>query len=379
MTVSCGGRDDGRRARRRRSPRTASASPSRRAGRSAARSPSGRSGIRRLGDGPVRDAVLQVRYVSAAGEVVKAGGPTVKNVSGFDLCRLLVGSRGTLGFIGDVILRTRPRAPLRAVVPRCARSRSTVLASAVPAGVGPVGRHDDVGAARGRRARRRRRGGAARPVAGRRPAGRCRPAGAGRSRPQRIRELTGTFVAEVGVGDRPPRRRRRRREPSTRRSSSCTGGSRSASTRPAGSTPASIRSMADPTAARRGTRRRGVAASRTPELLRSGMNAIFVAGEPCSGCRPRHPRDRARRRAHRGRRARAGARARRSVRRRRPRRDGVGARRRRRREADWREVGRMVAIVHALPRPCPCRLPRCDEFPWWQLRRAARRRRRSRR
>jgi glycolate oxidase FAD binding subunit len=34
----------------------------------------------------------------------------VKNVSGFDLCRLLVGSRGTLGFLGDVILRTRPRA-----------------------------------------------------------------------------------------------------------------------------------------------------------------------------------------------------------------------------------------------------------------------------
>jgi FAD/FMN-containing dehydrogenase len=68
----------------------------------------GASGIRRLGDGPVRDAVLQLRYVSAAGELVKAGGPTVKNVSGFDLCRLLVGSRGTLGFIGDVILRTRP-------------------------------------------------------------------------------------------------------------------------------------------------------------------------------------------------------------------------------------------------------------------------------
>jgi FAD/FMN-containing dehydrogenase len=41
--------------------------------------------------------------------VVKVGGPTVKNVSGFDLCRLLVGSRGTLGFLADVILRTRPR------------------------------------------------------------------------------------------------------------------------------------------------------------------------------------------------------------------------------------------------------------------------------
>ena len=68
----------------------------------------GRSGIRRLGDGPVRDTLLQARYVSAAGEVVKAGGPTVKNVSGFDLCRLLVGSHGTLGFLGEVILRTKP-------------------------------------------------------------------------------------------------------------------------------------------------------------------------------------------------------------------------------------------------------------------------------
>jgi glycolate oxidase FAD binding subunit len=68
----------------------------------------GLSGVRRLGDGPVRDALLQARYVSATGEVVKAGGPTVKNVSGFDLCRLLVGSRGTLGFLGEVIVRTRP-------------------------------------------------------------------------------------------------------------------------------------------------------------------------------------------------------------------------------------------------------------------------------
>jgi glycolate dehydrogenase FAD-binding subunit len=69
----------------------------------------GHSDVRRLGWGPVRDTVLQARYVSAAGEVVKAGGPTVKNVSGFDLCRLLVGSYGTLGFLADVILRTRPR------------------------------------------------------------------------------------------------------------------------------------------------------------------------------------------------------------------------------------------------------------------------------
>ncbi len=71
----------------------------------------GVSDVRRLGDGPVRNTLLQARYVSAAGEVVKAGGPTVKNVTGFDVCRLLVGSRGTLGFLGEVILRTRPVAP----------------------------------------------------------------------------------------------------------------------------------------------------------------------------------------------------------------------------------------------------------------------------
>jgi len=68
----------------------------------------GRSGVRRLGYGPVRDVLLEARYVSAAGTVVKAGGPTVKNVSGFDLCRMLVGSLGTLGFLAEAVLRVRP-------------------------------------------------------------------------------------------------------------------------------------------------------------------------------------------------------------------------------------------------------------------------------
>jgi glycolate oxidase FAD binding subunit len=70
----------------------------------------GHSGIRRLGYGAMRDVLLQTQYINSIGHIVKAGGPTVKNVSGFDLCRLLVGSRGTLGFLGDVILRTRPKA-----------------------------------------------------------------------------------------------------------------------------------------------------------------------------------------------------------------------------------------------------------------------------
>ena len=117
----------------------------------------GRSGLRRLGYGPVRDTLLQARYVSAAGDVVKAGGPTVKNVTGFDLCRLLVGSRGTLGFIGEVILRTRPRARFEQWFSTSADPWRDAR-RAVPADVGAVGRDDDVGAARGRRARRRRGG-----------------------------------------------------------------------------------------------------------------------------------------------------------------------------------------------------------------------------
>ena len=71
----------------------------------------GFSGHRRLRYGHVRDLVLQTRHVDAAGKVVTAGGPTVKNVSGYDLARLLVGSLGTLGLLAEVILRTLPVPP----------------------------------------------------------------------------------------------------------------------------------------------------------------------------------------------------------------------------------------------------------------------------
>jgi len=68
----------------------------------------GRSGVRRLGWGPVRDAVLEVTAVDAGGSLIRAGAPLVKNVTGFDLCRLLVGSLGTLALIAEVVLRCKP-------------------------------------------------------------------------------------------------------------------------------------------------------------------------------------------------------------------------------------------------------------------------------
>ena len=70
----------------------------------------GLSGIRRLRHGPVRDHVLEVRFVTADGRLVKGGGPTVKNVTGYDLPRLFVGSFGTLGLLVQLTLRCRPRA-----------------------------------------------------------------------------------------------------------------------------------------------------------------------------------------------------------------------------------------------------------------------------
>jgi glycolate oxidase FAD binding subunit len=158
----------------------------------------GRSGIRRLGYGPVRDTLLQARYVSASGDVVKAGGPTVKNVTGFDLCRLLVGSWGTLGFVGEVILRTRPRARFEQWFSTGADPWRTLAALYRPTSVlwdGTTtwvlleGDERDVDAAATRHALQ--------PVSG--PPG--LPSGGRWSLPpSRLRDLTGTFVAEIGVG-----------------------------------------------------------------------------------------------------------------------------------------------------------------------------------
>ena len=68
----------------------------------------GENDLCQRGKGTVTSAVLQVRYVSAEGRLITGGGPTVKNVTGFDLPRLMCGSLGTLGFFGELILRTNP-------------------------------------------------------------------------------------------------------------------------------------------------------------------------------------------------------------------------------------------------------------------------------
>ncbi|MGD0841242.1 MAG: FAD-binding oxidoreductase [Candidatus Acidiferrales bacterium] len=67
--------------------------------------------------GSARDFVLGMEFVTGAGEIAKSGGRVVKNVSGYDLHKLLIGSLGTLAVITRVNFRTFPRpAELRAFI-----------------------------------------------------------------------------------------------------------------------------------------------------------------------------------------------------------------------------------------------------------------------
>src|SRR5262249_27759773 len=67
------------------------------------------SGPRRLGAGTARDYVIGITTVNDEGQQTKAGGRVVKNVAGYDLCKLHVGAMGTLGIITQVTLKVRPR------------------------------------------------------------------------------------------------------------------------------------------------------------------------------------------------------------------------------------------------------------------------------
>ncbi len=66
------------------------------------------NGSRRSYYGSVRDLVIGMKVVLASGEQIKAGGKVVKNVAGYDMCKLFVGSLGTLGIITEVTLRMAP-------------------------------------------------------------------------------------------------------------------------------------------------------------------------------------------------------------------------------------------------------------------------------
>ncbi len=69
----------------------------------------GLAGPRRIKSGGVRDHLLGAHAVSGFGDSFKTGGKVVKNVTGYDLCKLLSGSWGTLAVMTEVTLKVMPK------------------------------------------------------------------------------------------------------------------------------------------------------------------------------------------------------------------------------------------------------------------------------
>ena len=73
-------------------------------------------GPRRLRFGAMRDLLIGLTYILPDGSVAKAGGKVVKNVAGYDLCKLFTGSFGTLGLIAEATVRLHPIPPARGIL-----------------------------------------------------------------------------------------------------------------------------------------------------------------------------------------------------------------------------------------------------------------------
>lgn len=76
----------------------------------------GLSGYQRFRYGPSRDRLLETRVVTGDGRIVRSGGRVVKNVTGYDIPRLMVGALGRLGLIGSVCLKLIPTPSLAITV-----------------------------------------------------------------------------------------------------------------------------------------------------------------------------------------------------------------------------------------------------------------------
>jgi glycolate oxidase FAD binding subunit len=90
------------------------------------------SGPRRYGFGAFRDYVIGITTINDEGQETKAGGRVVKNVAGYDLCKLHIGAYGTLGLISQVTLKVKPRPEQQAfVITGCEDAALATLLDAV--------------------------------------------------------------------------------------------------------------------------------------------------------------------------------------------------------------------------------------------------------
>lgn len=96
------------------------------------------SGPRRLRMGACRDALLGVRFISGDGQIHHSGGRVMKNVTGYDLTRLMCGAYGTLGVLTQVGLKVMPRAEIVATLAIHGLSDETAVAALAKALQMPV-------------------------------------------------------------------------------------------------------------------------------------------------------------------------------------------------------------------------------------------------
>jgi glycolate oxidase len=91
--------------------------------------------------GQTRDSVLSLEVVMADGTVIRTGGRNVKDVAGYSLTHLIVGSQGTLGIITEATLRLRPAPPPRSTMLAffpTLESAGNAVAGITAAGLSPV-------------------------------------------------------------------------------------------------------------------------------------------------------------------------------------------------------------------------------------------------
>jgi len=74
------------------------------------------SGPRRFGHGTIREHLLGMKVVLADGRIIKSGGKVVKNVAGYDLARLFIGARNSLGIIVEATFKLHPLPQLERFV-----------------------------------------------------------------------------------------------------------------------------------------------------------------------------------------------------------------------------------------------------------------------